>query len=691
MLTPDDRSHSIPARPNGTSSARPGSAGNRAGRQREMRLRTVRQMNLHGSRNGRDPAAAGATGGSLGRVVGRGAALCGVWVLLVMIGSDAMGDVRLAEGGKAAAVIVAAEDALRWEKTAAQELKKYLDLISGAEFAVVSPGKAPAGAARIHVGPTAEARRLAGQVDWPALGTDGIVIKTAGRDLVLAGGRPRGTIYAVYTFLQDVLSCRWWTLEAEMIPRRATLTIPDLNVVYRPKLDFRCISSQFVSQRALGMKLRLNGSEMSFDPSTHSIKKLLPGKKHFVDHPDWFMYRPDDGDEKDKYSYVKGLSYVKATRSAEMYRVAKAQRRLPWQPCVTSSGAAKAILDALRAQLAKEYPSWKYPPKIAWVTQQDGRWMCSCDACTALRRKEGSQSAGWVRLANTIAEDIEKEYPDVLVGIFAYLHTMAPPKTVKAHKNVLIYMAFLDRDHKEPIGRLGSLAEHVGKWCRIASHVYVWDYSANFRNYITPHPNHFTIGRSLKFYADQGVRGVMVQGSHGHRSEFIHMRGWVTARMMWNADQDDRALMREFLNGYYGAAGPHLMKHVELLDKVIRRDGGKFLSCFSTSTEGWLALKDLNAATRLFDQAARAVAHDKLLSDRLDKARWTIDLVWLERYHALKEEAARQQLPFLGPGDPQALLEKLTRQQHQVGHYKERAEFPDYLKELRKRFAAPGK
>ena len=33
--------------------------------------------------------------------------------------------------------------------------------------------------------------------------------------------------------------------------------------------------------------------------------------------------------------------------------------------------------------------------------------------------------------------------------------------------------------------------------------------------------------------------------------------------MMWNPDQDPRELMTEFLNGYYGAAGPFVMKYLE--------------------------------------------------------------------------------------------------------------------------------
>ncbi len=61
----------------------------------------------------------------------------------------------------------------------------------------------PADVPQILVGFSPRAKAAVGNLDIASLGTEGIVIKTVGQQLILAGGEPRGTIYAVESFLED--------------------------------------------------------------------------------------------------------------------------------------------------------------------------------------------------------------------------------------------------------------------------------------------------------------------------------------------------------------------------------------------------------------------------------------------------------------------------------------------------------
>ncbi|MEI6503604.1 MAG: alpha-glucuronidase family glycosyl hydrolase, partial [Armatimonadota bacterium] len=105
----------------------------------------------------------------------------------------------LAEAGKAQAVIVLPEKPTPAEKTAATELASYLGKITGAAFRPLSADQA-AGRPRILVGPSAAARKILSDAVVDGLGSEEFVIRTVGRDLLLVGGRPRGTLYAVYSF-----------------------------------------------------------------------------------------------------------------------------------------------------------------------------------------------------------------------------------------------------------------------------------------------------------------------------------------------------------------------------------------------------------------------------------------------------------------------------------------------------------
>ena len=117
---------------------------------------------------------------------------------------------RLTADGKTNYRIVLPAEPTSTERIAADELAKYLKQISGATFEVVDDGS-PETDAEIVVGFGRRTDALLPDFDVDELGHDGFIIKTVGTRLIIAGGKKRGTMYGVYSFLEDVLGCRWWT------------------------------------------------------------------------------------------------------------------------------------------------------------------------------------------------------------------------------------------------------------------------------------------------------------------------------------------------------------------------------------------------------------------------------------------------------------------------------------------------
>ena len=149
-----------------------------------------------------------------------------------------MKGVRIAEKGSAQAVIIIGQDAPEPEQHAAAELAEFLSQITGADFSVVNPAAVVTNKSRVLVGP--QAAKLADHnFSTDGLGQEGIVIHTIGSDLILAGGYPRGTLYAVYTFLEDYTGCRWWSSKVSTIPKKPTLIIENIDLRYIPKFEFR--------------------------------------------------------------------------------------------------------------------------------------------------------------------------------------------------------------------------------------------------------------------------------------------------------------------------------------------------------------------------------------------------------------------------------------------------------------------
>src|SRR5260221_700608 len=122
----------------------------------------------------------------------------------------ARGEINLAENGKSTFVIISQPEAIAAETNAINELADTLKQITGAEFPILKASvRIPRNAIIVGPGPIAE--KLFPEIPFSQLGPEEIVIKTKGNRLLLAGGRPRGTLYAVSRFLQDQCGVRWWT------------------------------------------------------------------------------------------------------------------------------------------------------------------------------------------------------------------------------------------------------------------------------------------------------------------------------------------------------------------------------------------------------------------------------------------------------------------------------------------------
>src|SRR6266542_3950621 len=146
-----------------------------------------------------------------------------ILLALLLITPSSRAELRLAEKEKTKYVILVDPTATAPERNAANELAATLQQITGANFPVRTNTRAPARA--ILVGPGDAARRVFANVPFDSLGGEELLIKTKGSRLLLAGGRPRGTLYAVSRFLQQQCGVRWWTPWASRIPKQLTLRI----------------------------------------------------------------------------------------------------------------------------------------------------------------------------------------------------------------------------------------------------------------------------------------------------------------------------------------------------------------------------------------------------------------------------------------------------------------------------------
>src|SRR5690606_12251560 len=142
----------------------------------------------------------------------------------------------------------------------AEHLQKYFLQMTKVTLAIQSEKDVAASAPQILVGNSARAKVLLPNIDWNNLGKDGILIQTCDKNLILAGNRPRGSLYAVLEFLENA-GCRFWWPGAYDIPQKSTFTVAPQNIHYIPPFAYRQNSAhETYTNEEYATMLRENGN-----------------------------------------------------------------------------------------------------------------------------------------------------------------------------------------------------------------------------------------------------------------------------------------------------------------------------------------------------------------------------------------------------------------------------------------------
>ncbi len=525
---------------------------------------------------------------------------------------------KLADGGTTSYVVVVDDPDQPAVGTAAHELARYLQKITGASFSVSNSAESGKDIPRILVGWGKEARALVPEAAMKDLRNDGFLVQTVGNDLVLAGSTPRGTLYAVYAFLES-LGCQWWTPEVEQIPSIADLRISPLSLrdsarfVYRdtytenlkvyPEFAVKMRRSGRQDEPAIPEKL---GGDIGIIGGVHTFAEFLSPEEYFDKHPEW-----------------GGMSSGK---------------RAPWtqyggQPCLSNS----EFQAAFTAKVLEQLDSAESPGMIS-VSQNDNNNRCQCDQCLAIEEEEGSASGPILRFVNAVAREVARKYPKTLVETLAYTYSVHPPKVTKPEPNVLIRLCTYLDNHAVPFSdeKNQPFQNAIRGWAAIASRLFIWDYTTDFADQWKLRPNLLNLGPNIRLFAQYPVEGVFSQGAFQQRTDFAGLRAWLVSQLLWNPAQDDQALIRLYLKGYYGAAADSLKKYIELIHKTAQNSD--VLMIGGGEAQIGFGLEFFKQADKLFDEAEKAVAADPELLRRVKIERLAPDYLQIVRYPELREK-----------------------------------------------------
>jgi hypothetical protein len=429
---------------------------------------------------------------------------------------------------------------------AAEELQTFTEQMTGVKLPILTD-EAPLPERAILLGDTRHtAALLGGPSHVAALGEDGFRLKSCPPHLLILGGPARGTLYGVYEILGRFGGCRWYTTWHSVVPCLEAFDVPLLDETQRPAFAMRepfwfdLFDGDLAARnKANGNAMRLtekHGGKIRFGGGlfVHSFNVLCPPEEFFDAHPEYF-------------------SAINGKRVKEHSQL-----------CLTNPDVLTIVTGRLLARIRKDPTA-----KLFSVSQNDWHNPCACPSCKAIDDREESHAGTLVAFVNQVAEAVEKEFPNVWIETLAYQYTRKPPKTVRPRSNVVPRLCTIECDFSQPLDRSAyaqnkTFVEEIQGWSAMTDKLYIWDYTTNFRTYTGPFPNVLALQGNAKFFRDNHVVGLFEQGAYqGRHGDFAELKAWLLAKWLWNPDLPAEPLLKDFFEGYYGAAAPFARQYFD--------------------------------------------------------------------------------------------------------------------------------
>ena len=558
------------------------------------------------------------------------------------------GAITLAENGNTSYTVVSDQGKNAETDFAVKELILHLKKATKVDFKSISASDIENISClkhRIIVGDNKLSRSIIGDDVLSSLKAEESLIVVRGNDIVLVGGDPIGSLYAVYSFLETDLGCRWYCSDDEpFVPAHKTIIIKDLNRREKPFFSHRWGGfNKYYDQRKAelwALRNRVSGIGGSFGFKS-SMQPIGPGHSlHF------FIPPHEHKSHWDHWNHPPGSNFFET--NPEFFSMSSSGKRVDnLQLCFSNPELRKTLTMQIESVIAKTLTNPNQKAYVSLGAMDVPGKFCYCPECRKLEKKYGNIGGPYYDYLIELCEFLEKEHPNVFVKILVYRkkQTEIPPNIKKMPDNLMVHFAPIDDnfaatlDHSTNQDTLNNLKT----WCKISKTVWVWYYTNYF---ITAGPAYSNLSKNIedmKLMAQAGVNGFTFQQTTSTTDKirglnFAELQSWVLLKLCQDPYQDGQKLVSEFTDYAFGKAAPQMKKYIAELETARKQMTSSLPWNPRWSNFTYLTPKRIMRWQGMFDDMEKLVAGNEDHLRNVRTARITLDTSMLEKWREIEKK-----------------------------------------------------
>ena len=371
------------------------------------------------------------------------------------------------------------------------------------------------------------------------LGLQGYSIVVSADGIMLSAPTSLGITNAVYDILFQ-WGCRWVMPGqiGEVIPQRDRLSLAYGTFRKHISMDSR-VEGGVPADYTLWRARNRMGFErwLSF---SHNWTRAIPPARYFKSHPEY-------------YALIGG-------------------KRVPTQVATTNPDVIRLMIQAAKAKLRGSATLDSFNMDSDDNLDWDQSPQALAQDPPVRFRGLPSMSDRMVIFANAVGKGIEAEFPDKLVGFYAYSNHQLPPVDVKPRANVGIgfcrsgfdLLRYMPRDDVPSSKEYWKL---LADWLAICDHVYCYEYDPISWTGGLPCPIYLERAAALKKQHDMGVLGCWTDNGPLHQAA-NYVNRYLEMRIKADASQEPRAVLSDMCHAFFGPAGTVMNTYYVTLAEV---------------------------------------------------------------------------------------------------------------------------
>ncbi len=387
------------------------------------------------------------------------------------------------------------------------------------------------------------------------IGTTGYYIKTVGNSVFIAANASEGYHLGVLALMRAILGYDMLSEDCVIYEKDGT-TLPDIEIIEKPDIDYRQESNMLTTVEEYGMGI--SGDTQLYPAisgaTIHNAFEFIPKAQYQRSHPNWYS--------------LDGL-----------------------QPCFTARGDEteyNAFVEEIAEKMIVELDRDPTYENITF-TMEDAPNLCKCDACNEYRVKYGAIVASVINFMNDVDDIvqayIDENYPGKTFNLlfFAYHESETAPVVKSVDGDYVPRTSYVNAQGETveiepmlcnptvnpllaPIGAKythsfyedvnGAEAENMIAWKAVATKLYMWLYSTNFQHYLYPYNSWDTEAETMRYLVENDAVYVYYQGQYNQPTPtgFTMLKNYLDSKLQFDCNADYRAIVDKFFKYYYREA-----------------------------------------------------------------------------------------------------------------------------------------